>query len=697
MNQHQANIICRLFLFTSTFFLVLGVDAAAEKPSTKSYDELFKDAMEAYKKKDLVRATGLLIESTNDYNYRKEIAGQCWVKCRDEFVKTKLRYINILDGQLNFLHYSVKMKNCSQSCKQRFLGEEREVNPKLVSFFKHREPYKLLHNAYTQLNQLDKAVAAGHAYLVIHKKEKKMAELIKEQEGKVDPNLLPVQAMNEPRHITLYRLGELAYYDQDFRTCIDHFEESHMLFFKEMDKCIGLCEEELDTNHILHSSSLYEHYRGLISCRQNCRHELTTGRTNTAPEKLVPLYYDFLQFAYWKDNNAIEAAHLSLSYLYLVPEDPKMINNLKFYRSKSKGVKLRPRQQAVKYYRQLSLESSLIIIAKGVAQPDNADLKEEESIKRAKEEIEHVHDAVLVEISETAGIRGDTKTSADVGENENEQRNHRAYRNQARWKNNPNVAPAKLAMEETELNGTNRVAFDNVIDGETCKTLKNLVQSIAISGDGYQHSHTDAGHPFTEKELFTGITVGKAVEAYEDGRASYNDVGLYFNISEKVRLITQEYFNLERLNIAYTHLVCRKALPERFDIDNEHISHPIHSDNCNINADGPGTCPKRKPAYTWRDYSAILYLNNDFTGGDFIFAHHNSSIQAKVKAGCGRMVAFQSNGIENLHGVLGVTSGIRCALPLWFTLSRVSEDDRGMHEKKFQSIKPKQTRTKNEL
>ena len=38
-----------------------------------------------------------------------------------------------------------------------------------------------------------------------------------------------------------------------------------------------------------------------------------------------------------------------------------------------------------------------------------------------------------------------------------------------------------------------------------------------------------------------------------------------------------------------------------------------------------------------------------------------------MKPKCGRMVGF-SAGKENLHGVLGVTEGKRCAVALWFTL-----------------------------
>ena len=37
------------------------------------------------------------------------------------------------------------------------------------------------------------------------------------------------------------------------------------------------------------------------------------------------------------------------------------------------------------------------------------------------------------------------------------------------------------------------------------------------------------------------------------------------------------------------------------------------------------------------------------------------------------MVAF-SAGVENLHGVLGIKQGTRCALALWFTLDKRYEE-----------------------
>lgn len=96
------------------------------------------------------------------------------------------------------------------------------------------------------------------------------------------------------------------------------------------------------------------------------------------------------------------------------------------------------------------------------------------------------------------------------------------------------------------------------------------------------------------------------------------------------------------------------------------FSHEIHADNCLISNDG--FCHREDPAYTWRDYSAILYLNDDFDGGEFFFVENQRKrhVQGVVRPRCGRVVAFSAGG-ENLHGVAGVRNGKRCAAALWFT------------------------------
>jgi len=61
-------------------------------------------------------------------------------------------------------------------------------------------------------------------------------------------------------------------------------------------------------------------------------------------------------------------------------------------------------------------------------------------------------------------------------------------------------------------------------------------------------------------------------------------------------------------------------------------------------------------------------------------------------------VAFRSKGVENLHGVLGVKSGVRCALPIWFTLSDQPghlEADRADAETELMRMKIMEERSKN--
>lgn len=47
------------------------------------------------------------------------------------------------------------------------------------------------------------------------------------------------------------------------------------------------------------------------------------------------------------------------------------------------------------------------------------------------------------------------------------------------------------------------------------------------------------------------------------------------------------------------------------------FSHTVHADNCNLRPNG--SCDKTYPSYTSRDYSAVIYLNSDFNGGEFVF------------------------------------------------------------------------------
>lgn len=63
------------------------------------------------------------------------------------------------------------------------------------------------------------------------------------------------------------------------------------------------------------------------------------------------------------------------------------------------------------------------------------------------------------------------------------------------------------------------------------------------------------------------------------------------------------------------------------------------------------------------DISALLYLNNDFEGGDLIIMDDNDDLIIQPKSG--RLVLFKSC-IKNIHRVQGVTNGNRFLLSTWY-------------------------------
>lgn len=80
----------------------------------------------------------------------------------------------------------------------------------------------------------------------------------------------------------------------------------------------------------------------------------------------------------------------------------------------------------------------------------------------------------------------------------------------------------------------------------------------------------------------------------------------------------------------------------------------VHADNCD--QDG-------NPNYVhWRKYSGVLYLNDDYLGGNTFFPDHGPKIIIPKK---GKFVIYPA-GLKYNHGVTTVV-GKRYTMPIWFT------------------------------
>jgi predicted 2-oxoglutarate/Fe(II)-dependent dioxygenase YbiX len=66
--------------------------------------------------------------------------------------------------------------------------------------------------------------------------------------------------------------------------------------------------------------------------------------------------------------------------------------------------------------------------------------------------------------------------------------------------------------------------------------------------------------------------------------------------------------------------------------------------------------------YPWRSYASVLYLNDDYDGGEIYF----EPLGVSIKPRAGLFVGF-SGSAEHRHGVTTVTRGTRYTMPAWHT------------------------------
>lgn len=88
---------------------------------------------------------------------------------------------------------------------------------------------------------------------------------------------------------------------------------------------------------------------------------------------------------------------------------------------------------------------------------------------------------------------------------------------------------------------------------------------------------------------------------------------------------------------------------------------PPHTDNSNPDGTAHST--------PWRDFSSIVYLNDDYEGGELYFTAKDRVLKPRR----GMLVAF-SAGYHHEHGVLKVTKGRRITMPAFYTFDQRKAD-----------------------
>lgn len=101
---------------------------------------------------------------------------------------------------------------------------------------------------------------------------------------------------------------------------------------------------------------------------------------------------------------------------------------------------------------------------------------------------------------------------------------------------------------------------------------------------------------------------------------------------------------------------------------------PCHTDNSNPNGSPHSSA--------WRDFSSIVYLNDDYEGGELYFTAQDRVLKPRR----GMLVAF-SAGYHHEHGVLKVTQGRRLTMPAFYAFDQ-SRADAHIYPELYAPIEP---------
>ncbi|XP_068096660.1 prolyl 3-hydroxylase 1 isoform X2 [Hyperolius riggenbachi] len=638
--------------------LLLTFCSGALGSRLEPYDFLYDSGVEAYHRYDwpsvILHMEKALLNRELLRRYRVSCNQRCGAS--GDFSQQPPGWGPVQD--LSFFQTVLERAGCIRQCEQEKIGAPSSnyvIGEELELEFRKRSPYNYLQVAYFKIHKLDKAVAAAHTFFVgnpEHMEMRQNLEYYKMMAGVSESDFKDLEAK---LHMQEFRKGVGYYIDEEYGESIIHFEKALEEYVLAEAECRSLCEGPYDYegyNYMDYNADLFQsitdHYVQVTNCRQACVSELATPPGSEKPiEDFLPSYFNYLQFAYYSIENYTKAIEGTKTYLLFHPKDEVMNQNLVYYTAvlgEGQAELIQPRENIKKYIQHSLLEKELLFFAYdtfGIPFVDPDTWTPVNIMPKRLREKQKVERETAARISEEIGnlmkeienlVEEKTKETFDLARNVRE--------------GGPVLFDeVSVVMNSQTLNGSQRVVTDGVISDDECRELLRL---------------TNLG---------------------QEGKVPLKSAHLYYNVTDKVRRLVESYFRLERpLYFSYSHLVCRTAIEDKQTERND-LSHPVHVDNCILNAEAM-MCIKEHPAYTFRDYSAILYLNGDFEGGNFYFTELDAkTVTAEVRPQCGRMVGF-SSGSENPHGVKAVTKGQRCAVALWFTLDprhnereRVQADD----------------------
>nr|XP_033722987.1 prolyl 3-hydroxylase 3 isoform X1 [Tursiops truncatus] len=527
------------------------------------------------------------------------------------------------------LRAALRRAECLTQCGARRLGPggaaRLRVGSALQDAFRRREPYNYLQRAYYQLKKLDLAAAAAHTFFVANPTHLQMREDMAKYRRMSGVRPQSFRDLETPPYWAAYDTGLELLGHQEAALALPWLEEALQESLAQVESCRAGCEgpeeqqkAEEEAEGTGSSGGLYEaiagHWIGVLRCRQRCVGDTATrpGRSFPVPD-FLPSQLRRLHEAHAQVGNLSQAVENVLSVLLFYPEDEAARKALDQYQAQLGEPRpgLGPREDIQRFVlRSLGEKRQLYYAMEHLG----ASFKDPDPWTPAA----FIPEALREKLREDR-----EKTPWDREPPQPKPLTH--------WKDVLLLEGVTLTQDARQLNGSERAVLDGLLTPAECGVLLQLAKDAAESGarSGYQGRRS----PHTPHERFEGLTVLKAAQLARAGVVGSQGAQLLLEVSERVRSLTQAYFSPDRpLHLSFTHLVCRSAI-EGEQAQRMDLSHPVHADNCVLDPD-TGECWREPPAYTYRDYSGLLYLNDDFQGGHLFFTEPNA-LTVTVNGGWG--------------------------------------------------------------
>ncbi|CAN9505411.1 unnamed protein product [Ophioblennius macclurei] len=331
------------------------------------------------------------------------------------------------DSSLRVVRHILLRAACLKRCKEDFpVFKLNYPKRDLLETFEQRIPYRYIQYAYYQLNNVEKAVAAAHTFLKKNPKDTNLVKNMNYYKSLFEVENYLIDHEEQP-YESVFVKSVMLYNNGDFSSSARNMEQAIKQYFEIYDMCLAGCEGAYE---ILEFKDFYptlaDLYTDVLKCKVKCEENLTPNVGGFFVEKFVATMYHYLQFSYYKLNDAKNAAPCAASYILFDPKDQVMQRNVAyyiFYREQwgLKDIDFEPRPEAQRYFNQTTKQKEMLDFALNYLQTDDEDVVSPEESAAVRSEHPDAEFEGMGDYEETflAEWWQDPKTKWDTGEVEN--------------------------------------------------------------------------------------------------------------------------------------------------------------------------------------------------------------------------------------------------------------------------------------